>query len=83
MAASAFLENVGRRVVLATLLLIFTLFLAMVLPSSGPLRQSQRLDVYWPTTQMAATGYSPVPAANFPPLPAVVDVEIPAAAFHW
>src|SRR5579863_3199793 len=36
--ASEFFESVGRRVVLATLLLVLTLFLAMILPPSGPFR---------------------------------------------
>src|SRR5487761_165290 len=81
LAASQLFENAGRRVVFATLLLIATLFLAMILPSSGPLRQRQQLDAFWPSTQVA-TGYYPASVEDFPPVPAAVGVGIREAVFH-
>lgn len=42
-----FLEVVGRRVVYATVLLAFTLLLAMALPSSGPLRGPSAAELFF------------------------------------
>ncbi|MGH9358647.1 MAG: hypothetical protein ACRD22_17290 [Terriglobia bacterium] len=80
LAASEFIENAGRQVMLATLILAVALFLAMILPSPGPLRHSQQPDAYWPSTQ-AAIEYYPAPVGGFPPVPAVVGVAR-EATFH-
>ncbi len=79
--ASEFFESAGRRVVLATLLLVLTLFLAMILPATGPLRQSTQLDAYWPRGQ-TANGYYSAQMGDFPAVPAVMDVSVREAAFH-
>ena len=44
--AAEFLELVGRRVVLATLLLTVTLLLALALPATGPFRSAAAADLY-------------------------------------
>jgi hypothetical protein len=41
-----FLEQVGKRFVYATLALTLTLLLALMLPSSGPLREPEAVDLY-------------------------------------
>ncbi len=41
-----FVEQVGRRFVYATLVLTLTLLLALILPSSGPVRDVQSVDLY-------------------------------------
>src|SRR5712692_7668529 len=44
--AAEFLELVGRRVVLATLLLTLTVLLALAVPATGPLRGAGGADLY-------------------------------------
>src|SRR5579859_146796 len=57
-AAAEFFERVGRRFVLAGLLLAMLFILALVLPSSGPLRGPATAEVYLaqpePSTQREA-----------------------------
>jgi len=79
LATPEFFESVGRRVVLATLLLVLTIFLVMILPATGPLRQSTQLDLYWPRVQAAS---APFAVEDFPPVPAVVGVSTREAAFY-
>ena len=45
-SAAEFIERVGRRFVLASLLLTMSLLLALALPSSGPLRGPDKDDPY-------------------------------------
>lgn len=60
-----FLELVGRRVVYAAGLLTLLLLLALVLPSSGPLRGPATSELYWAQPDTAAlTNYSILPDEN-------------------
>ncbi|MGH9403743.1 MAG: hypothetical protein ACRD2P_16775 [Terriglobia bacterium] len=81
-APPEFLESAGRRVILATLVLVFTLLMAMTLPSSGPVRHEVTVDSYWSQTETAsAAGVSyPVDWDGIPPVPVVVEVR-PAAYY--
>lgn len=79
--APEFLESAGRRVILATLVLVFTLLLAMILPSSGPVRHEPTMESYWSQTEnVTATAASyPVDwSGNVPPVPILVT----PAAYH-
>lgn len=79
--APEFLESAGRRVILATLVLVFTLLLAMILPSSGPVRHKPTMESYWSQTEnVTATAASyPVDwSGNVPPVPVLVT----PAAYH-
>lgn len=73
---SEFLERAGRRVILATLALVFALILATILPSSGPVRH--QTTAYWPQTESASVVSYPVDWSVTPAIPAVVEVK-PAA----
>lgn len=73
LASPEFLESAGRRVILATLVLVFTLLLAMILPSSGPVRTPARTVAYWPQTETASVANYPVDWSNIPALPAIVE----------
>lgn len=78
-AAPDFLESAGRRVIVAALVLVFTLLLAMIVPSSGPVRHELTMESYWSQNEaVTATAASyPVDWTNsFPPAPVLV---IPAA----
>ncbi|MGH9354330.1 MAG: anti-sigma factor family protein [Terriglobia bacterium] len=76
-AAPEFLESAGRRVILATLVLVLTLLLAMILPSSGPVRHETTVDSYWSQSETASsTAMSyPVDWDSIPPVPVVVEVR--------
>lgn len=76
-----FFESVGRRVVFATLVLVFTLLLAMVLPSSGPVRHKPNVDAYWPQPEAASAASYPVSFTGAPPLPVIVHME--PASYRW
>ncbi len=71
-SAQEFIESAGWRVMITVLILAGALFLAMILPSSGPLRQSQQPIAYWPSAQAENDVY-PIPAQYFPPIPAIFD----------
>jgi predicted anti-sigma-YlaC factor YlaD len=49
-----FLERAGRRVVYATLIVVLFLLLAMIVPSSGPVRSSPKLEDYRPQEEAVA-----------------------------
>lgn len=76
-----FLEKAGRRVVLATLLLVFALLLAMILPASGPVHHTPNVESYWqqPETTMSATTY-PV-SFGLPPVPTFIEMK--PVSYHW
>jgi hypothetical protein len=74
-----FLENAGRRVVYATLLVVVILLLAMVLPSSGPVRRSPNLQNYWPQAESVAAGNYQIPMESLSPEPVLVDVKSSAS----
>lgn len=76
-----FLESVGRRVVLATLVLFVTLLLAMILPASGPVRHKPSVDAYWPQQETASAASYPVSFTGTPSLPVIVHAE--PANYHW
>ncbi|HLI34289.1 MAG TPA: hypothetical protein VKW70_04525 [Terriglobia bacterium] len=76
-----FYENAGRRVIFATLVLVFTLLLAMALPASGPVRHKPNVDTYWPQPEVLATRNAPVYVSSFPPVPAWVEVK--PVSYHW
>ncbi len=76
-----FYENAGRRVIFATLVLVFTLLLAMALPASGPVRHKPNVDTYWPQPEVLTTRNAPVDLSSFPPLPAWVEVK--SVSDHW
>ena len=59
-ARTEFLERTGRRVVYATFLLALTVLLALVLPSSGPLRGPSAEELLVPQLDAAASGIDPV-----------------------
>ena len=74
-AARDFLENAGRRVVYATLILVAVLLLVMILPSSGPVRRSPNLENYWPQQESVEAGNYQIPMERLSPVPVLVDVE--------
>lgn len=55
-----FLERAGKRVVYATGLLALTLMLALLLPSSGPLRGPTTAELYLAEQEMVAPGNAPI-----------------------
>ena len=55
-----FLESIGRRFVLAILLVVFTLLLALALPRSGPVRHQPAEDALWPQSDLTALQMYPV-----------------------
>ena len=58
--ASVFLEQAGRRVVYATLVLALTLIMALVLPPSGPLRGPDAMEVLGAQPEVVMGGNDPV-----------------------
>jgi hypothetical protein len=70
-----FLESVGRRVVYATLVVVLLLLLAMILPSSGPVRRSPSLVNYWPQQESVTAGNHQIPMEDLSPAPVLVDVK--------
>ncbi|HEX5482843.1 MAG TPA: hypothetical protein VFZ08_09495 [Terriglobia bacterium] len=76
-----FLESVGRRVVLATLVLFVTLLLAMILPASGPVRHKPSVDAYWPQPETASAASYPISFTETPSLPVILHVE--PADYDW
>ncbi|MGH9344489.1 MAG: hypothetical protein ACRD19_12095 [Terriglobia bacterium] len=79
--APEFLESVGRRVILATLILVFTLLLAMILPSSGPVRHEPTMESYWSQTESVTATAASYPvdwSGSVPPVPVLVT----PAAYH-
>lgn len=70
-----FLENAGRRVILAALVLVFTLLLAMILPSSGPVRHEPTMESYWSQTESVTATAASYPVdwtGGVPPAPVLV-----------
>lgn len=57
---AAFVERAGRRVVYATCILALTLLLALVLPSSGPLRGPTAADYYLAQQESVTMGSDPI-----------------------
>jgi len=53
-------ERAGRRFVYAALLLTLTMLLALLLPSSGPLRESAAADLYVAQADIASAENDPV-----------------------
>lgn len=70
-----FFEKAGRQVILATLVLVLTLVLAMILPSSGPVRRQPTAVAYWPQSNAVSATNFPVDWSGAPPLPAWVGSE--------
>ncbi|MGH9445382.1 MAG: hypothetical protein ACRD3O_06625 [Terriglobia bacterium] len=71
--SAKFLERAGRRVVYATLVLVFFLLLAMIVPSSGPVRRNSNLRTYSPPQETATVGDYSISLDNIPPIPVLVD----------
>ncbi|MGH9406572.1 MAG: hypothetical protein ACRD3D_12150 [Terriglobia bacterium] len=71
------LESAGRRVILATLVLVFTLLLAMIVPRSGPVRHETTLETYWSQAETPEASASLVSYASdwssVPPAPVLVE----------
>ena len=72
-----FLERVGRRFVYATALLMLTVLLAWVLPSSGPWRGPATPEVYLAQPEIASLGSDPVFSEGSPDSPDDVLVNTP------
>ncbi|HTV56115.1 MAG TPA: hypothetical protein VMI06_14525 [Terriglobia bacterium] len=70
-----FLERAGRRVVYATLIVVLFLLLAMIVPSSGPVRRSPSLETYWPQQETVAEGNYQIPMESLSAEPVLVDVK--------
>jgi predicted anti-sigma-YlaC factor YlaD len=70
-----FLESVGRRVVYVTLLLVLFLLLAMILPSSGPVRRAPTLETYWPQEESVAAENYQIPMERLAPAPVLVNLK--------
>jgi predicted anti-sigma-YlaC factor YlaD len=70
-----FLENAGRRVVYAALVLVLFLFLAMILPSSGPVRRAPTLETYWPQEESVAAENYQIPVERLSPAPVLVGLR--------
>jgi hypothetical protein len=70
-----FLERAGRRVVYATLIVVLFLLLAMVVPSSGPVRRSANLENYWPQQETVAEGNYLIPMEGISSSSVLVDVK--------
>ncbi len=69
-----FLEKAGRRVVLATLVLVCALLLAMILPVSSPVHHPPNVESYWQQPEtISATAY-PV-SFDLPPVPTFIEVK--------
>lgn len=60
-----FVELAGRRVVFACLLLALAFLMALVLPSSGPLRGPATADVSWAQAEVTAGENNPIFADDF------------------
>lgn len=65
-AALSFWEVAGRRFVYASMLLVMAILVAMLLPSSGPLRPSASVDTYLPRTEMVASQNYPIEIGDTP-----------------
>jgi hypothetical protein len=78
-AGSEFVERAARRFVYATLLTTFALLLALLAPSSGPLRGSLPTDIYMAETQIGPAAGDPIFADEFPEPAAAVPVNGNAA----
>jgi predicted anti-sigma-YlaC factor YlaD len=74
-----FLERAGRRVVYATLVVVLFLLLAMIVPSSGPVRRSPNLENYWPQQEAVAEGNYQIPLEGVSASPVLVDVKSSAS----
>jgi anti-sigma factor RsiW len=61
-----FLERAGRRVVYATCILALTLLLALVLPSSGPVRGPTTTDLYLAQSEELTAMSSPIFLGELP-----------------
>jgi hypothetical protein len=69
------LENAGRRVIYATLILVLFLLLAMLVPSSGPWRQGPDLSTYGPQDEALTTVSYQVSPNSLAPVPVLVDLN--------
>jgi anti-sigma factor RsiW len=65
-ASGEFLERAGRRVVYATCILALTLLLALVLPSSGPVRGPTTTDLYLAQSEELTAMSSPIFLGELP-----------------
>lgn len=74
-SAPEFLEKAGRRVILATLVLVFALIMAMVIPSSGPVRRQPTAVAYWPQASTTSAANFPVNWSSAPALPALMEAQ--------
>jgi predicted anti-sigma-YlaC factor YlaD len=71
-----FLERAGRRVVYATLILVLFLVLAMIVPSSGPVRRSPNLETWPQEESVAERNYQiPMNMEGVSAAPVLVDVK--------
>lgn len=70
-----FFEKAGRQVIMATLVLVLTLVLAMILPSSGPVRRQPTAVAYWPQSSAISATNFPVDWGGAPPLPSWVGAQ--------
>lgn len=71
-ATLSFWEVAGRRFVYASMLLVVAILVAMLLPSSGPLRPSASVETYLPRTEMVASQNFPIQIGD---VPETVDLQ--------
>lgn len=81
-AGRDFLEYAGRRVVYATLVLVLVLLLAMIVPSSGPVRRAPSLETSWPQAESVTAGNYTIPMDGVSPAPVLVDMKTGGPGGH-
>jgi len=75
-----FFEQAGRRFVYATLVLTFLALLALVLPSTGPVRGLSAADLQLPAQEAVLAYSDPIGESGLQASPDLAPVEAPAPA---
>jgi len=73
-----FFEQVGRRFVYATLVLTFLALLALVLPSTGPIRGLSAADLQMPAQEVSMAYSDPIGESGLQASPDLPPLEVPA-----
>jgi hypothetical protein len=73
-----FFESVGRRFVYATLVFTFLMLMALVLPSTGPVRGLAATDVLMPTQETAQVQVDPLGESSQQDIPDAMSGDAPA-----
>jgi hypothetical protein len=71
-----FFERVGRRFVYATLVLTFLLFMALVLPPTGPIRGESTADLLVPAEETTLVPSDPLGVSNVQDVSDVTPAEV-------